>query len=328
MQAAIDKVLAEYGFTEDPNPVSTVVLGGAGLAKSGLTAAYNPAQRRAPKGSRNGGQWVKQGEAQAAAQAVPQFGSRIEAEEWFRQAGIPDVNLSGMETIPDGLKILTGAAESLAKLKVLYPDIIGENGLKILTTTGDERFLTAVMARGEDPSGAWAITMPADDLIDPYLLPKNGSRPFPSTVIFADVRDDLAIYRMAEQGMAPQTYEQAFAHELGHVHENAIGYKQSVDSYIDAAAATENAMARERGLDGFESEIADSGYMTDQMAQMLDFGISPYTRSSPREGFAEHFVRRTYPDSYERARQADPDAVRWADYMAEEYNRLMGEKQL
>lgn len=62
MQTAIDRVLAEYGFTEDVDPVSTIVVGGPVLAarKAGVTAAArvyerNPATGRDGKESPSDG---------------------------------------------------------------------------------------------------------------------------------------------------------------------------------------------------------------------------------------------------------------------------------
>lgn len=324
----LDVILKEYGFTEDTSGISTVVLGGPRMrdALGPLTAAYNPTQARDPKGTKTGGRWTKQ------AAAVPTFGTRQEAEEWFREFGIEDVNLAGIESLPDGMKIAQGAAQALAHEASLHPGILGEYGLKAIVTSNDSRMLAAQLTHGYnfDDSGSWAVTMPYSDLLDPLSI-YEGNSPYQSAIVLSmsGISDDLAIPRMAANGMAPQTYEQAFAHELGHVHENSIGWGQSMNTYLQAVANTEEAMAAEAGIEGYTSDLVDGdGYMSDPVAAVLDYGISPYAQASPREAFAEHFVRRTYADSYEAARIRDWDAVVWADRIADEYNRLQGAKHL
>lgn len=332
MSTAIDRVLEKYGFAEDTDPVSTLVFGGKGLAgKFAATAAgFDPSLHpREPEGSPIGGRFASKGAPVPAAPAVedvPEFGSQAAAEAWFRGFGIPDVNLGGIEDIPHGLEVMRDAARALVHEAKLHPEIVGENGLKaVLLSSADSRLLIHSLTTGAnfEMEGLWATTFPYPELIDPLSDP--GVGPYPSVVVLNTDAVEGSYEQtadMAANGMAVATPEQAFAHELGHVQANALGWIKANDTYMEAVASVENEMAVEAGVFDFQSQAASDGIMTDPLAEVIQTGVSPYGLSSPQEAYAEHFVRRTYPDSYGRV--YDPEVRVWADRIADEYNRLAG----
>lgn len=327
----LDTVLSTHGFSEDAEPVSTIVVGGPALAKRKALNAAGGNPYHEPAGSPKGGQFARKVGAEAKATpeiGVPEFKTQKDAEAWFRGYGIPDVNLDGIEDIPHGLDVMRESAQALVHESQLFPDIVGENGLKGLLLSDNPRL--AEFERTFDShfnqEGVWATTIPYNSIADPspgYLPGAYQS----AVVLNSDALGDsyASIADMAASGMAPSTPEQAFAHELGHVHENTLGVEKSVDNYMHAAGLTEEQMAADAGATDFKTQLGPGGdgSFSDPLAAVLT-NISPYSLSSPREGYAEHFVRRTYPESYGRI-PADPPQLRtYADSIAENYNKLMG----
>jgi hypothetical protein len=362
---ALDTVLAKHGFSEDTDPVSTIIVGGPALAKSAVTASFDPADHprhpsgspeggefaakdgglltaaggnpyHEPAGSPKGGQFARKTGADAVADpaiGVPEFKSQKEAEQWFVGYGVPDVDLTGIEDIPHGLDVMRESALALVHESQLYPDIVGPNGLKAVLL-GDNPRLRPVSIRYDffdfNSEGTWGTTFPYEDLIDPGGMYARGQRrgAYQSVIVLnSDALGDsyTQIADMAASGMAPKTPEQAFAHELGHVHENTLGVEKSTTSYMQAAGTVEEQMAADAGVTDFKTQLGPDGDGTfsDPLAAVL-MSISPYSLSSPREGYAEHFVRRTYPESYGRIRPDPPQLRTYADAIADEYDRLMG----
>lgn len=319
-----------------------------GLSGPVTAAAFDPALHpHEPGGTRVGGRWARKGgvgrlagPTAATIAPPPEFKSVQEAEEWMRANGIPDVNLKGLYDLDNGVYVAQQLAQGWQHEASMFPELRGEQGLQALMLSDDPRLTGAPAGtatdgpvppgnEGFEGEGVWASTVSwapiRDQNWDPDTLK---DLPWGGSAVVLNVREaeesESSIAYMADMGMAPDTPEEAFAHELGHVQQNADDAQRSWDAYMQSVGEAEEAMAREAGVDNFVSTMFPDGQISPPMHDVLG-AISPYALASPGEGYAEHFVRRTYPDSADRM---DPEARRWADMIAENYNRRMGGKRL
>lgn len=323
------------------------------LERDGVTAAFDEAKHpRDPKGTSTGGRFTSKGGrggtspaevSKADASAPTVFGTIGQAREWFQSNGVDDVVFDGIAATPENLESLGEIADAWRHEREIFPDIAGEYGLKAITTSADPRLsgfpfdsseIWSATGDGRDlfeQEGLWASTVAYDPVAQQnFVQDADGgftiapqSAPARSMVVlnaemFPDTANQTAQMRAA--GYAVGSPEQAFAHELGHVHANALGQEPVDAAYYTAAGDTEEAIRHDIGDPFFRSTLVQDGAMSEQLAMMMTIGISPYATSSVGEAYAEHFVRRTYPESFARIPDL-PDLRRYTELLAENFNR-------
>lgn len=320
------------------------------LPREALSAAYVEAEHpRDPQG-----RWTEKGgsggtspaeEAQKELVVMPppeRFESVMEAEKWFRDNGVPDVDFSHHgdfihSWMPESVRLdrLTQIARAWAHEVQLYPDIAGPNGLKGIFMSGNPRLENDPFRASFETPGVWATTAPYTPFAeqdyrlrdDNYYVIAPPEEPYPSMIVLRQGEFGETGENFEMSGMAPNSPEQAFAHELGHVHANALGRLDVDDAYSRAVEVVETEMQQnDLGNPDFESQVMTTGAVSGEMAEVLSNGVSTYAASSPQEAFAEHFVRRTYRDSARRAQAGFGRGAWWkyAQDVADAFNSQLG----